>query len=113
MRLESAIRTAMAAGADKVIRARAPIGAGFEERFDLRGESGGTQGNMSLYSEEAFKSGKWVAVLWKNFDEPDWDRETSGCLRAECRLARICCAASSRVLSRGCDVANMQVYFCG
>jgi hypothetical protein len=28
---------------------------------------------MSLYSREAFKSGKWVAVLWKSFDEPDWD----------------------------------------
>ena len=29
---------------------------------------------MSLYSREAFKSGKRVAVLWKNFDGPDWDR---------------------------------------
>ena len=58
MRLESAIRTAMAAGADKVIRARAPIGAGFEELFDLRGESGGTQGNMSLYSRDGFQIGK-------------------------------------------------------
>ena len=117
MRLESAMRTAMAAGADRFIRARAPNGAGLRNvlilLFDLRGESRGTQGNMSLYSDEAFKSGKWVGVLWKNFDEPDWDRETSGCLRAECRLARICCAASGRVLSRGCDVANMQVYFCG
>jgi hypothetical protein len=28
---------------------------------------------MSLYSEAAFKSGKWVAVLWKSLDEPDWD----------------------------------------
>jgi hypothetical protein len=28
---------------------------------------------MSLYSREAFKSGKWVAMLWKNFDGPDWD----------------------------------------
>src|SRR5580693_7068078 len=88
MRLESAIRTAMAAG-DEVIR-KSSEWSGITGRLDLRGESRGTQGNMSLYSRGAFKSGKCIAALWKNFDEPDWDWGSTGGLREECRGARVC-----------------------
>jgi hypothetical protein len=112
MRLESAMRTAMAAAGDEVIK-KSSEWSGTTGRFDLRGERRGTQGNMSLYSEEALNSGNWVAVLWKISDEPDWDGESSGCLSEECCGARVCCAGSSCGSSRGCDVTNMQVYFRG
>jgi hypothetical protein len=111
MRLESAIRTAMAAG-DEVIRESSEW-SGITGRLDLRGESRGTQGNMSLYSRGAFKSGKCIAALWKNFDEPDWDWGSTGGLREECRGARVCCGGSRFGWFGGCDVVNMQVYFCG
>ena len=68
MRLESAIRTAIAVAGDEVIQ-KSSEWSGITGRFDLRGGSGGTQGNMTLYSREAFKSGKRVAGLWKKLDE--------------------------------------------
>jgi hypothetical protein len=112
MRLESAMRTAMAAAGDEVIK-KSSEWSGITGRFDLRGGRLGTQGNVSLYSEEAFNSGKWVEVLWKKCGDPDWDRESSGCLREECSVAGLRGAGSSGVSSRGCDAVNMQVYFRG
>lgn len=87
--------------------------SGFESRLDLRDESGGTQGNMSHYSREAFKSGKRDVVLWKNRDGSDWDGESCVCLCEQGCGARVCCLAVSWVSLGGCDFVNMQVYFCG
>jgi len=42
-----------------------------KQRPDLRGAGVGTQGNMSHNSGEAFKSGNWVAMLWKSYDGAD------------------------------------------
>jgi len=53
---------------------------GIQERFDLRGESAGTQGNRSHYSAAAFKSGKRLAALWKNRVESEWDEKIAGSL---------------------------------
>jgi hypothetical protein len=33
---------------------------------------------MSLYSDEAFKSGKEIVALWKNRDGSEWDWGSSG-----------------------------------
>src|SRR5580704_13805398 len=115
MRLESAIRTAMAglaAAGDEVIQ-KSSEWSGITGRFDLRGGSRGTQGNMSLYSRGAFKSGKRIAGLWKDLAELDWEWGSSGCFWWECCGARVLCAGSSCGSSSGCDFVNMQVYFCG
>jgi hypothetical protein len=115
MRLESAMRTVMAleSGAGEGLMKRELQMQRIKERPDLRGETRGTQGNMSHYSVDAFKSGKMVVMLWKSDDEPDWERGISGFRERNVAGARVWSTALSRNSSSGCDAANMQVYFCG